>query len=350
MGGGSQEDEDERILAGAARPKRERSSVKSYKIDSDEDEDEDSCDQPLGKQVKLAQKGQRKAKSADDDDDDVTDLTESPKKIAKTPAKAKAEPKAVAKKEEEVVDLDDEEEALLLQIMSQHSTGTSPTKAAVKTTATAKVITSTPRKLEEKVKQTSTVDKPSSSTKGHEQTEKDATLGSARVESSKIKFSRSVPVMAPNAKKISRNTFLVQCEDPSLDFEGDSGVIGTLKSTSDSSLQLDIKGQLFEGSVLSSNTMMVVDVGASEVKIEAIMNNFVQLQKIQNPHDDNVDVELSDSGGEEDAADNDDDDGKGKGKGKGKEKKDKKTKVKSSKAKKKVNKAKKPISSSKKKK
>jgi hypothetical protein len=55
--------------------------------------------------------------------------------------------------------------------------------------------------------------------------------------------------------------------------------------------------------------MMVVDVGASEVKIEAIMNNFVQLQKIQNPHDDNVDVELSDSGGEEDAADTDDDDG-----------------------------------------
>ena len=35
----------------------------------------------------------------------------------------------------------------------------------------------------------------------------------------------------------------VQCEDPAFDVEGDSGVIGTLKS-SESALQLDIKGQV----------------------------------------------------------------------------------------------------------
>jgi hypothetical protein len=34
----------------------------------------------------------------------------------------------------------------------------------------------------------------------------------------------------------------VQCEDPTFDVDGDSGVIGTVKST-DSSLHLDIKGQ-----------------------------------------------------------------------------------------------------------
>ena len=43
----------------------------------------------------------------------------------------------------------------------------------------------------------------------------------------------------------------------------------------------------------------VVDVGSTEVKIEAIMNNFVQLNRIANPHDENVDVELSDSDGDE---------------------------------------------------
>jgi hypothetical protein len=35
----------------------------------------------------------------------------------------------------------------------------------------------------------------------------------------------------------------VQCEDAALDFEGDSGVIGTIKTT-DSCMQFDIKGQV----------------------------------------------------------------------------------------------------------
>ena len=77
--------------------------------------------------------------------------------------------------------------------------------------------------------------------------------------------------MVPNAKRLSRSTFIVQIEvrrpallrgpvspqtqlvliagnawqDPSLDFEGDSGVVGTIKS-SESSLHLDVKGQLYE--------------------------------------------------------------------------------------------------------
>lgn len=98
--------------------------------------------------------------------------------------------------------------------------------------------------------------------------------------SSKIKFSRSLPLMVPNAKRVSRSTFIVQIEvrpprpppearseiaaqtqrvliagngwqDPSLDFEGDSGVVGTIKS-SESSLHLDVKGQLYEVCLLST--------------------------------------------------------------------------------------------------
>lgn len=84
-------------------------------------------------------------------------------------------------------------------------------------------------------------------------------------------------------------------QDPSLDFDGDSGVIGTIKS-SDNSLHLDIKGQLYDGSVLPCNTMMVVDVGPSEIRVEAVMHDFVQLHEVSNPHDEDVDVELSDDG------------------------------------------------------
>ena len=334
---GSDSEDDAPILAGRRAARAARASVKSYSISSDEDGASDGDDAQLSKQPKSARrapKGSAKGKDKDDgDDDDVTDLTaESPKK------KAKREPKVEAKVDE-VSDLDDDEEALLLKLMSKHTPTASSSKAASATPAgkSAGAHKSAPvsaKKMEERGGQAAATTAPFE--------EDVATLGSARVESSKIKFSRSVPVLAPNPKKISRATFLVQCEDPSLDFDGDSGVIGTIKSSSESALQLDIKGQLFEGSVLPCNSMMVVDIGASEVKIEALMNNFVQLHKIQNPHDDNCDVDLSDSGDDQDHEDDEaaakgskaKDKGKAKAKAKGGKGKTGKAKASKAKAKK----------------
>jgi len=157
---GSDSEDDAPILG---RAKRER-ATKSYKIDSgsgsDDDDDEDE-DQPLKRQVKGAQKKGKAKREADDSDDGVTDLTgESPKKKAKTPAKKPAKTPAKAKVEPKVEDepvenlgearrraararrvlvcaracvrvsqrapdaappADDDEEALLLQIMNNHS-------------------------------------------------------------------------------------------------------------------------------------------------------------------------------------------------------------------------------------
>ena len=294
------EDSDAPILA-KRESRSARASVKSYSISSDEDGGSEGDDEPLSKQAKgSARKGKsaQLKKAQDDDHDDLTDLTaESPKKKAKAAREPKVEPKAEPKVVEEVDDLDDEEEELLLKLMSAHSSTSASSKmnsAPSKSAGAPKVTPASAKRKGESGVQAAATPAP---------LVEDVTLGSARVETSKIKFSRSVPVLAPNAKKISRTTFLVQCEDPALDFEGDSGVIGTVKSSSESSLQLDIKGQLFEGSVLPCNSMMVVDVGASEVKIEALMNNFVQLHKIQNPHDDNMDVDLSDSGDDQDGED-----------------------------------------------
>jgi len=84
-------DDDAPILpAGAGRAKRERGTVKTYKLDSDSDGE----DEKLSKQVKTS-KGKEPDNKAEqtsqgkatDGDGDVTDLTESPKKKAKTMAK-----------------------------------------------------------------------------------------------------------------------------------------------------------------------------------------------------------------------------------------------------------------------
>ena len=36
--------------------------------------------------------------------------------------------------------------------------------------------------------------------------------------------------------------------------------------------------QIFEGSIVPCNSMMVVDLGASECRIEAVMHDFVQVR------------------------------------------------------------------------
>ena len=67
------EDDDRPILG---RSKRERTSVKSYKIDSDDDQEADEEeDEPLGKQVKSAKKGKAKKVKPESDDDGFSFLS-----------------------------------------------------------------------------------------------------------------------------------------------------------------------------------------------------------------------------------------------------------------------------------
>uniref|UniRef100_A0A6T8NSN5 DNA-binding protein BIN4 n=1 Tax=Hemiselmis andersenii TaxID=464988 RepID=A0A6T8NSN5_HEMAN len=195
-----------------------------------------------------------------------------------------------------------DEEERFLRIMASHGTPTSsPSKAPASSTgpgSSSKVVKAQNEASTKPASRSLAMPGSSEETAGEKaELHKVQDLGSASAKAeaggSKVKFSRSVELMVPNVKKISRGTFILQCEDPTFDVEGDSGVIGTLKS-SEAALQLDIKGQLFEGSIVPCNTMMLVDLGASECRVEAVMNDFVQLKPIANPHGDDVDVEDSD--------------------------------------------------------
>mmetsp|Transcript_20878 Transcript_20878/g.49663 ORF Transcript_20878/g.49663 Transcript_20878/m.49663 type:complete len:289 (+) Transcript_20878:17-883(+) len=263
--------------------------------------------------------------ASDSDDDvplivggDAAEKKEEAIDLTQTPDRKKPDGGSAAKKEEKEFS-DEDEEARFLALMNKHASPNyqlskltrAPDPAPVASTASpAKAPAKEPGGAKKKLE----VEEGKEGMKG----------ASAKSEVSKIKFSRSVPVMVPNLKRVIRNAFVLQCEDHALDFEGDSGVIGTLKTQEkDSTLQLDVKGQLFEGAILPCSTMMLMDVGATEMRVEAVMNDFVQLTAIANPHDENMDVDLSD---EDDPLDDDDGDKpKGKG-GKADKKGDKKAK------------------------
>ncbi|GBG80703.1 hypothetical protein CBR_g31160 [Chara braunii] len=86
-------------------------------------------------------------------------------------------------------------------------------------------------------------------------------------------------------------TVLVECDSDAapLDLSGDVGSVGRF-SVRDAgedcaALLLDIKGTVYKGSIMSSTTFFVVNVGATEAKLEAIMNDFMLLQEETNIFD-----------------------------------------------------------------
>ncbi|KAI5071395.1 hypothetical protein GOP47_0013646 [Adiantum capillus-veneris] len=79
--------------------------------------------------------------------------------------------------------------------------------------------------------------------------------------------------------KIHRSKVLLECEGDDLDVSGDVGAVGRINvSANDNDFLLDLKGILYKATIIPSNTFLVVNVGQSEAKVEAIMNDFVQLQ------------------------------------------------------------------------
>eukprot|EP00960_Hanusia_phi_P046159 757656-Hanusia_phi.AAC.8 len=195
-----------------------------------------SDDEPLVEVEKRrrGEEGKKVVYSLDSDESNEEEKTPSKRKgltptKAGSPAKVKPSRKKV--KEDSPEDDDDEERFLLM--MQKHASPefkkmlikseSSPSKKSP-----AKVVPA----VEDKV-----VSEESGEKTG------DLKTGSAKIENSKIRFSKSVPVLVPNIKRVCKNMFVVQCEDQNLDFEGDSGVIGTIK-TSEKSMELDLKGQV----------------------------------------------------------------------------------------------------------
>eukprot|EP00271_Cylindrocystis_brebissonii_P017499 TRINITY_DN4575_c0_g1_i1.p1 TRINITY_DN4575_c0_g1~~TRINITY_DN4575_c0_g1_i1.p1 ORF type:complete len:649 (+),score=235.30 TRINITY_DN4575_c0_g1_i1:214-2160(+) len=100
-----------------------------------------------------------------------------------------------------------------------------------------------------------------------------------------MKAPPSLPLVL--AEKIIRSKVLVECaEDDQLDLSGDAGAVGRVlvrpakdKGQGGEQLFFDLKGSVYRAIILPTTTFLVVNVGQSEAKVEAIMNDFVQLEE-----------------------------------------------------------------------
>ncbi|KAM1184031.1 hypothetical protein ACFX19_002313 [Malus domestica] len=88
------------------------------------------------------------------------------------------------------------------------------------------------------------------------------------------------------SEKVQRSKALVECEGESIDLSGDMGAVGRViisdSKSADPEMYLDLKGTIYKTAIVPSRTFCVVSFGQSEAKIEAIMNDFIQLKPQSN--------------------------------------------------------------------
>lgn len=97
----------------------------------------------------------------------------------------------------------------------------------------------------------------------------------------------TVPLMLP--EKVQRSKALVECDGDSIDLSGDVGSVGRIVISDDPSknreMLLDLKGTIYKTTIVPSRTFCVVSFGQSEAKIEAIMNDYIQLKPQSNVYE-----------------------------------------------------------------
>ncbi|CAH2044356.1 unnamed protein product [Thlaspi arvense] len=88
------------------------------------------------------------------------------------------------------------------------------------------------------------------------------------------------------SEKVNRTKVLVECEGDSIDLSGDMGAVGrVVVSDTTEDVYLDLKGMLLQMSLTPKDLAFQVNVGQSEAKIEAIMNDFIQLTPQSNVYE-----------------------------------------------------------------
>ncbi|KAL0718211.1 hypothetical protein Bca4012_067533 [Brassica carinata] len=89
------------------------------------------------------------------------------------------------------------------------------------------------------------------------------------------------------SEKVNRTKVLVECEGDSIDLSGDMGAVGrVVVSDTTEDVLLDLKGIALVLDDYSHQRMhFQVNVGQSEAKIEAIMNDFIQLTPVSNVYE-----------------------------------------------------------------
>lgn len=97
----------------------------------------------------------------------------------------------------------------------------------------------------------------------------------------------SLPLLLP--EKVQRLKALLECDGDSIDLSGDVGAVGRVVISEDPSgsneMLLDLKGTIYQTTIVPSRTFCVVSFGQSEAKIEAIMNDFIQLTPQSNVYE-----------------------------------------------------------------
>ncbi|KAL2558880.1 DNA-binding protein BIN4 [Forsythia ovata] len=91
------------------------------------------------------------------------------------------------------------------------------------------------------------------------------------------------------SEKVQRSKALIECEGDSIDLSGDVGAVGRIVisdvPSTNHEMLLDLKGTVYKTTIVPSRTFCVVSFGPSEAKIEAIMNDFIQLKPQSNVYE-----------------------------------------------------------------
>eukprot|EP00743_Colponemidia_sp_Colp-15_P006417 GILK01006906.1.p1 GENE.GILK01006906.1~~GILK01006906.1.p1 ORF type:complete len:234 (+),score=48.95 GILK01006906.1:36-704(+) len=86
----------------------------------------------------------------------------------------------------------------------------------------------------------------------------------------KKKMPSTVPLVLPSSIK---QTLLFEVDDGELDLSGDIGAVGRMKVSS-SEIIFDIKGRMYEGHNAPCNSLLLVNIGPTEAKIESVINEY----------------------------------------------------------------------------
>ncbi|XP_077238502.1 double-stranded DNA binding protein [Tasmannia lanceolata] len=97
------------------------------------------------------------------------------------------------------------------------------------------------------------------------------------------------------SEKIQRSKVLVECDGESIDMSGDVGAVGRVvisnAPTGNHEMLLDLKGMIYKTTIVPSRTFCIVSFGQTEAKIEAIMNDFIQLKPHSNVYESETMIE-----------------------------------------------------------
>ena len=93
-----------------------------------------------------------------------------------------------------------------------------------------------------------------------------------------------LPLIAPHAERLKRKKFLVECastgDNDFADLEGDSGAVGrVIFGGSPAALAFDLKGVIYDTSLVPSVSVLVINRTADEARVESVMSSFLRLEE-----------------------------------------------------------------------